>query len=69
MLVGKGVKYGGEDGGKRSGGCKGGKFVRFGEYGLEGRRSCWMRCCEMECGGMGMRGQMKGGGKVWIKML
>lgn len=66
-LVPKRVKHRREFRGKMRGAAKGGKYIAFGEYGLEALESHWITNRQIEAARVAMTRYMKRGGKVWIK--
>ena len=69
MLVPKRVKHRREFRGKMRGAAKGGKYIAFGEYGLEALESHWITNRQIEAARVAMTRYMKRGGKVWIKIF
>ncbi len=69
MLVPKRVKHRREHRGKLRGAAKGGKFVAFGDYGLQALDSSWISNRQIEAARIAMTRYMKRGGKVWIKIF
>ena len=65
-LVPKRVKHRREFRGKMRGAAKGGKYIAFGEYGLEALESHWITNRQIEAARVAMTRYMKRGGKVWI---
>ncbi|KRM61462.1 50S ribosomal protein L16 [Paucilactobacillus vaccinostercus DSM 20634] len=49
--------------------AKGGKFVSFGDYGLQALDSSWITNRQIEAARIAMNRYMKRGGKVWIKIF
>lgn len=68
-LVPKRVKHRREFRGKMRGAAKGGKYIAFGEYGLEALESHWITNRQIEAARVAMTRYMKRGGKVWIKIF
>ena len=68
-LVPKRVKHRREFRGKMRGAAKGGKYIAFGEYGLEALESHWITNRQIEAARIAMTRYMKRGGKVWITIF
>lgn len=68
-LVPKRVKHRREFRGKMRGAAKGGKYIAFGEYGLEALESHWITNRQIEAARVAMTRYMKRGGKVWITIF
>ena len=68
-LVPKRVKHRREFRGKMRGAAKGGKYIAFGEYGLEALESHWITNRQIEAARVAMTRYIKRGGKVWIKIF
>ena len=68
-LVPKRVKHRREFRGKMRGAAKGGKYIAFGEYGLEALESHWITNRQIEAARVAMTRYMKRGGKVWIRIF
>ena len=68
-LVPKRVKHRREFRGKMRGAAKGGKYIAFGEYGLEAVESHWITNRQIEAARIAMTRFMKRGGKVWIRIF
>ena len=68
-LVPKRVKHRREFRGKMRGAAKGGKYIAFGEYGLEALESHWITNRQIEAARVAMTRYMKRGGKVWINIF
>ncbi|RRG10471.1 MAG: 50S ribosomal protein L16 [Lactobacillus sp.] len=69
MLVPKRVKFRRVHRGHMRGEAKGGKFVSFGDYGLQALDSSWITNRQIEAARIAMNRYMKRGGKVWIKIF
>ena len=69
MLVPKRVKFRRVHRGHMRGEAKGGKFVSFGDYGLQALDSSWITIRQIEAARIAMNRYMKRGGKVWIKIF
>ena len=68
-LVPKRVKHRREFRGKMRGAAKGGKYIAFGEYGLEALESHWITIRHIEAARVAMTRYTKRGGQVWIKIF
>ena len=68
-LVPKRVKHRREFRGKMRGAAKGGKYIAFGEYGLEALESHWITNRQIEAARVAMTRYMNRGGKVWIRIF
>ena len=69
MLVPKRVKFRRVHRGHMRGEAKGGKFVSFGDYGLQALDSSWITNRQIGAARIAMNRYMKRGGKVWIKIF
>ena len=69
MLVPKRVKHRREFRGKMRGAAKGGKYVAFGEFGLQALESSWISNRQIEAARVAMTRYMKRGGKTWIRIF
>ena len=49
--------------------AKGGKFVTFGEFGLQSLEGAWITAAQIEAARVAMTRYMNRGGKVWIKIF
>ena len=68
-LVPKRVKHSREFRGKMRGAAKGGKYIAFGEYGLEALESHWITNRQIEAARDAMTRNMKRGGKAWSRIF
>ena len=68
-LVPKRVKHRREFRGKMRGAAKGGKYIAFGEYGLEALESHWITNRQIEAARVAMTRYMKRGGKVFVNIF
>ena len=69
MLVPKRVQHRRVHRGHMRGEAKGGKFVAFGDYGLQALDSHWITNRQIEAARVAITRYMKRGGKVWIKIF
>ena len=69
MLMPKRTKYRRPHRVSYEGKAKGGKFVTFGEYGLQSLEGAWITDRQIEAARIAMTRYIKRGGKVWIKIF
>ncbi len=69
MLMPKRTKYRRPHRVSYEGKAKGGKFVTFGEFGLQSLEGAWITAAQIEAARVAMTRYMKRGGKVWIKIF
>lgn len=69
MLMPKRTKYRRPHRVSYEGKAKGGKFVTFGEFGLQSLEGAWITAAQIEAARVAMTRYMNRGGKVWIKIF
>ena len=69
MLMPKRTKYRRPHRVSYEGKAKGGKFVTFGEFGLQSLEGAWITVAQIEAARVAMTRYMNRGGKVWIKIF
>ena len=69
MLMPKRTKYRRPHRIKYEGKAKGGKFVAFGEYGLQAQEGAWITSRQIEAARIALTRYTKRSGKVWIKIF
>lgn len=69
MLMPKRTKYRRPHRVSYEGKAKGGKFVTFGEFGLQSLEGAWITAAQIEAARVAMTRCMNRGGKVWIKIF
>ena len=69
MLMPKRTKYRRPHRVSYEGKAKGGKFVTFGEFGLQSLEGAWFTAAQIEAARVAMTRYMNRGGKVWIKIF
>ena len=69
MLMPKSTKYRRPHRVSYEGKAKGGKFVTFGEFGLQSLEGAWITAAQIEAARVAMTRYMNRGGKVWIKIF
>ena len=69
MLMPKRTKYRRPHRVSYEGKAKGGKFVTFGEFGLQSLEGAWITAAQIEAARVAMTRYMNRGGKVWFKIF
>ena len=69
MLMPKRTKYRRPHRIKYEGKAKGGKFVAFGEYGLQAQEGAWITSRQIEAARIAMNRYMNREGQVWIRIF
>ena len=69
MLIPKRVKHRKQHRGRMAGKANKGKFIAYGEYGLQATECGWITSRQIEAARIAMTRYMKRGGKVWIKIF
>lgn len=69
MLMPKRVKYRKPHRRDLKGYAKGGKFVAFGEFGLQALECAWITARQIEAARVAISRKMKKGGKIWIRIF
>ncbi|MCP4645588.1 MAG: 50S ribosomal protein L16 [bacterium] len=69
MLMPKRVKHRKVQRGRRSGNCKGGAKVDFGEFGLKAMQDGWVTARQIEAARIALTRHIKRGGKIWIRVF
>ena len=69
MLMPKRTKYRRPHRVSYEGKAKGGKFITFGEFGLQSLEGAWITAAQIEAARVAMTRYMNRGGKVWIKIF
>lgn len=69
MLMPKNVKYRRQHRGRRSGPASGGNYIAFGDYAIQATEAGWITSRQIESARRAIRGHVKRGGKLWIRVF
>jgi large subunit ribosomal protein L16 len=69
MLMPKRVKYRKPQRRPLRGVAKGGKYIAFGEYGLQATECAWITARQIEAARVAISRKMRKGGKIWIRIF
>src|ERR1044072_1765840 len=69
MLMPKNVNYRRQHRGRRSGVATRGNYIAFGDFAIQATEAGWITSRQIESARRGLRGHVKGGGHLWIRVF
>lgn len=69
MLMPKNVKYRRQHRGRRGGPATRGNYIAFGDFAIQATESGWITSRQIESARRAIRGHVKRGGKLWIRVF
>lgn len=69
MLMPKNVKYRRQHRGRRGGPATRGNYIAFGDYAIQATEAGWITSRQIESARRAIRGHVKRGGKLWIRVF